>query len=371
MPARTNFNSTKIDPSALVPGTRGKLQIVIADEGFEAGRLNTVSVVVGNPFDVAIEILEIQSPQSSLLKIKNSASQNSIDAGGPTLTRNKRLISKDLLSPEQEITEPTNFLIRVRQRISKISSFLDLFSFSSVVIGGISLALGDQKPLTFNVVAHEGSEVEYDQDLDEFENVNLVAEKNAKIKIKSGATASKFEPKEKILQVLEPHCELVAYMPLLTRGWMFFKPTRMNLSYLVRYRVAGDAKKILTQVVTSPLDIRPPLRSVVIGSILGSALGGMAKYAQRIGQDGSFLFSELSTHAPLEIVQLVGATIMSIIAAVALSRKSGAQNFITVEDFFGGFVIGVLIGYQGTSYFESILGQLGQTPTISPSVTIK
>jgi hypothetical protein len=53
---------------------------------------------------------------------------------------------------------------------------------------------------------------------------------------------------------------------------------------------------------------------------------------------------------------------MAIIATIALSRKTGAQGFITVEDFFGGFVVGVLISYEGSSYFEEIIktkGELG------------
>jgi hypothetical protein len=47
--------------------------------------------------------------------------------------------------------------------------------------------------------------------------------------------------------------------------------------------------------------------------------------------------------------------VLSLIATVALSRKSGSQGFITVEDFFGGFVIGTLIGYQGAGYFNQHL----------------
>ena len=50
-----------------VADARGKLQVVISDEGFEAGRLNTVSIVVSNPFDVPVEILDIEAPKSSHL----------------------------------------------------------------------------------------------------------------------------------------------------------------------------------------------------------------------------------------------------------------------------------------------------------------
>ena len=47
-----------------------------------------------------------------------------------------------------------------------------------------------------------------------------------------------------------------------------------------------------------------------------------------------------------------GSVLMRLIAAIALSRKTGTQGFITVEDFFGGFVVGSLIGYGGSEYFE-------------------
>jgi F0F1-type ATP synthase assembly protein I len=54
---------------------------------------------------------------------------------------------------------------------------------------------------------------------------------------------------------------------------------------------------------------------------------------------------------------------MSLIATIALSRKTGTQGFITVEDFFGGFVVGALIGYGGSAYFERAI----IPPTPNPS----
>jgi hypothetical protein len=51
-------------------------------------------------------------------------------------------------------------------------------------------------------------------------------------------------------------------------------------------------------------------------------------------------------------VSIGASVVMSLIAAIVLSRKTGTQGFITVEDFFGGFVIGAPIGYGGSQYFE-------------------
>ena len=28
--------------------------------------------------------------------------------------------------------------------------------------------------------------------------------------------------------IIEPHCEIVAYLPLVTTSWLFFKPLRMS-----------------------------------------------------------------------------------------------------------------------------------------------
>ena len=60
--------------------------------------------------------------------------------------------------------------------------------------------------------------------------------------------------------------------------------------------------------------------------------------------------------ARITVAKLVGegiaAIVMSIIAAIMLSRKTGAQSFVTVEDFFGAFAIGALIGYGGAEYFQ-------------------
>ena len=42
------------------------------------------------------------------------------------------------------------------------------------------------------------------------------------------------------------------------------------------------------------------------------------------------------------LIALAGQVLASVIVAVLLSRKSGTQGFITVEDFFGGAIIGAV-----------------------------
>jgi nitrate/nitrite transporter NarK len=54
------------------------------------------------------------------------------------------------------------------------------------------------------------------------------------------------------------------------------------------------------------------------------------------------------------VITLVTAIILSIIAIIFTARKSETQSFVSIEDFWGGLLIGFLIGYTGTSFFDNL-----------------
>ena len=54
------------------------------------------------------------------------------------------------------------------------------------------------------------------------------------------------------------------------------------------------------------------------------------------------------------LLSVVLAVLLSAIAIIFMARKSDAQPFISVEDFWGGLLIGFLVGYTGTSFFSEI-----------------
>ncbi|MFD0346412.1 hypothetical protein ACFQ0M_10610 [Kitasatospora aburaviensis] len=56
------------------------------------------------------------------------------------------------------------------------------------------------------------------------------------------------------------------------------------------------------------------------------------------------------------IGSLLLAVILSTAAIVFAARKSEAQSFVTVEDFWGGVLVGFLIGYSGTAAFAELTG---------------
>lgn len=305
------------------PESLGKLDVAIPEDAYEAGKIGTVRLIIRNSFDLPVDILEIQRPRSSYLTDIAEKSVSVCKQDGEASTDNA--VSK--------------FLRRSLSGATKVA-------VSGVSFAGMSAEFTPVQP-EMNISAQKGSKVTVDRDFSRFHRVNIVAEQGSDVELVSQPTAVKPTPKQRI----EPHCEIVAYFQVETNGWLLFKPTRMNLDTQIRYTVCGQER---TQVVSCSLDVKPPLSSVVLGSLSGAFLGALARSLQPLTAGGLPKWSFEAF-----VVGTGSAMVLSLIATIALSRKSGAQGFITVEDFFGGFVIGTLIGYQGSGYFnKSILPQL-------------
>jgi hypothetical protein len=85
------------------------------------------------------------------------------------------------------------------------------------------------------------------------------------------------------------------------------------------------------------------IHSVILGGLAGGVIGNLAR---------TFTETDTLNVDTRFFVKLIGSCLLSLMAVISLSRKSGSQSFITVEEFFGSFVLGSLIGYQGTAFFE-------------------
>lgn len=293
----------------------GRLDVSVPEAVYEAGKVSVVTILIRNSFDKAVEILEIQGPRSSHVR----------EVG--------RFTNKNRNS--QRSREKSNWFISLFKNLSNLS-------ITEIKFSGIraEFPTSDQ---TLNINAEPNSEVEIAANLSEYTTVNINLEKEAKLQyLAQKDDINKASTEEKKSITVEPHCEAVAYFQISTDGWLFFTPTRRSLSTLVTYAVNGKKK---TQVVTSEFDVRPPLLSMVVGTISGALLGTLAKVLNA---------GVLSNWQDI-LVAIGASVVMSLIATLALSRKTGTQGFITVEDFFGGFVIGALIGYGGSSYFEKAI----------------
>lgn len=304
----------------------GRLDVTVPKAVYEAGRVSTVTILLSNPFDESVEVLEIQGPRSSHLS---------------AVVRDTLVLSRDKKNISRPVKKKPNWLSYFFESLSKVL-------ITEVSFGGFRLELPASRSV-LNIQAKPNSETDIDTDLTNYEQVNISVDEGAKIRFLP--QAHELDSEERKIIIIEPHCEAVAYFEISTIGWLFFTPTRRSLNTLIRYRVNNREK---TQVVTSEFDVRPPLLSVIIGAVTGSILGTLAKI---LNQTQTFEWQPI-------IVSLGAAIVMSLIATIALSRKTGTQGFITVEDFFGGFVVGALIGYGGSAYFEQTIVP---SPPSSPS----
>src|SRR5436190_21948848 len=51
-------------PQAANPDAYGRLDVIIGEASFEAGKQSPVTILLRNPFDVPVEVIEIRGPRS-------------------------------------------------------------------------------------------------------------------------------------------------------------------------------------------------------------------------------------------------------------------------------------------------------------------
>lgn len=309
---------------AVTNGPPGRVDVTVDDENYEAGSGNIIVITIRNPFEVPISIIELKDPRST----------------------NIRSVPKRLTTPSAEKRG------RLLDNLARVFTGVGSAVTASIGFGGIKAQFGANRKLEIN--AERDSTIDIGQVVTKFDTIVVNAARDAKVI--APAPPGGEEP----IRIVQPHCETNAFLTIDTKGWLFAKPTRLRLKSELRYRIDGDPTEY-TQVVPLNFDVRPPLRSVVIGSICGAILGGAARFINDVVTAKRDVLALQLQDWIIQGIQLSGSAIMAIIATIALSRKTGAQGFITVEDFFGGFVVGVLVAYQGTAYFEGIMRKQGAT----------
>lgn len=165
---------------------------------------------------------------------------------------------------------------------------------------------------------------------------------------------------------LQPGDTIVFSIVLSTTQTLFFRPIQYVLQYSLNFSFLEDRSILHTNTCAQTLTIRAPILSVMVGASLGGLAGAVANILQTLDQTGET--AVLMQTNPLQIIiTVVISVILSAMAVVFLARKSDTQSLVSVEDFWGGLVIGFLVGYTGTSVFDS-LGLDALNGTVAPDV---
>jgi len=143
--------------------------------------------------------------------------------------------------------------------------------------------------------------------------------------------------------VLQPGDSVVKQFILRTNHWLFFTPLKHRFQIQVRYT---EGKIDHVDTIAYEQEIRSTMSAMVIGAVCGAIISTLLKNINSFSNIGS----------------LSQALIVSILASfavvIAFARKSSVQPIVSIEDFWGGTIIGFTVGYFGFNDFEHLFGSL-------------
>lgn len=162
---------------------------------------------------------------------------------------------------------------------------------------------------------------------------------------------------------LQPSNTAIYTVIMNTKSFLLFRPSQYRLQFSVNFGFVSDNEdEVFTNTVASTLSIRASIYAVIIGSALGGCFGAIAHLLQA----GHLSIQNIAE----SIVSIFLSIILSVAAVIFLARKAGVQSFVSVEDIWGGMLIGFLVGYSGVSFFQQLTstGAIG-LPTHNQTAT--
>jgi hypothetical protein len=242
-------------------------------------------------------------------------------------------------------SERENFLVKVRELEGEMRA--DLASLS----GALSVASSGSSNVTLNDFGAANTAVQVTGD----SNVTINSHKGnregegRRVRLVGSIPAR---------TALQPGSTDVWTIRLESKKTPFFIPAKFKLQLTVIYGLealavddhARDERALYSNTTPFTVQVRAALWSVILGSVFGGIIGSIARSLQ--GEGGAVAFS--GPHANSTIGAILLAAILSGAAVLFSARKSDTQSFVTVEDFWGGLLVGFLIGYSGTAAFAKI-----------------
>ena len=366
------------------------LSVALSTRNITAGKQFAIFVLVKNPFDKPVWVRQVHVSLPSELKLAEAKRKEKQKRGEKNSNENdfQRRKEEQMFRLETKLNILNTEFIKASERFSNNNSLdEDIKNFINKVETKITEVKDELKNLVeenqtnirigsgssvnnIKVISKQpniefGNEVSIDclelYDPESFRDVSAQAQK---VDLESSL------PKNVALQ---PGSTVVYTAVLYVERSLVFSPSQYRLQFNVNY--SFHAKKalssneeyeqgeeaIFTNTAAHELSIRPSVYSVITGAGLGGLTGAVARLLQVTTSEKWQLFSSIDIFT--SSITIVVAVILSGIAVVFMARKSEAQSFVSVEDFWGGLLIGFLVGYTGTSFFEQLTGVINPTPT--------
>lgn len=336
-----------------------------------AGKEFSVYVLLKNPYNSPISIRsvtvsvpsEIELPQWIAAEKQNSQIKQDVDDDNEkrrekiietSAERKVKIIDLEKLLTETESKYATSKVVSEKTNIEQEIASLRLKIEKEKIIS--EHELGKLKRLgTVSVNLQEGAEIT-SVDVVSTDNIDLNLQANSKIAdLRIGHSLQGVYREVDLLSSLpndaplQPGDTAVYTIILRTKSSILFKPSQYKLHFNVTYRVGFSSIRVNT--ISTTLNIRAAISSMMTGAMLGGFTGFVARQLQTFAS----LNDLMKSGASLPFALLV-SVILSAVSVVFIARKSETQSFVSVEDFWGGVMIGFLVGYSGVTAFQSISG---------------
>jgi hypothetical protein len=133
---------------------------------------------------------------------------------------------------------------------------------------------------------------------------------------------------------------VVRQFRLRTREWLLFTPLAHTFQIQATYSIDGADH---TTTVPYEAQIQARTSAITIGGLAGALLGTLLKVLSTSGNSFSSVISALAV-----------AALATVAVVIAFARKTNAQPLVSVEDFWGGVVIGFSVGFFGFQEFTQL-----------------
>jgi hypothetical protein len=155
-------------------------------------------------------------------------------------------------------------------------------------------------------------------------------------------------------ETLQPGNSTTLSFTMRSRRKMWFTPSiyklEINVKYLIEERVADQVVSLCNlDTIEKTLQVRASLISIASGAVAGAGVGWIVKKSfEGEGFDwGAAAFHKFLINA----AGLLATVLIAAMTVLFVARKKDAQPLVSVEDFWGGVVVGFLVAYSGERVF--------------------
>lgn len=220
-----------------------------------------------------------------------------------------------------------------------------------------SLFTGIKRPRAYPIWATEALKINEWEDVERLEKDVLCFEKEDSF-LKKAFLINKDKLKRCLDQLGEGETESTGFekgqslqpadsitIPFTFQAPHLLRPKSSDLQFEITYQREGSPK-ITTHSLGVKVSFYPSTFAVPTGGMIGAICGYFIRFALLNGEVSTPAFSWLN---------LAGSLLLGLVVALLTSRKPSTNKAITVEDFWGGFIVGALTGI----FSEQMINKLG------------